>query len=283
MLGISIESQVSPLLVKLRHVALDMDGTLYKGETLFPETVPFLEKLRALGIGYTFLTNNPSRSRRDCRDHFSQLGIPAVLEEIRTPVQATIRHLRAHFSSAAKLCFLGTLSMIEEFQEAGYAATEGEPDAVIVAFDPTMSYGELARVAWWIAQGKPYIATNPDRVCPTDQPLLLPDCGAICAALKAATGRSPDIVIGKPSPALLDEILVEHRLHPSQLAMVGDRLYTDIEMARRAGALGVLVLTGEATADTAGPAPDLIVDHVGKLGELLAEARQSSAQRSVVS
>src|SRR5262249_47812906 len=118
--------------------------------------------------------------------------------------------------------------------------------------------------------------TNPDRVCPTDQPTVLVDCGALCAALQSATGRAPDAVLGKPDPAMLEGILRRHLLEPRSLAMVGDRLYTDMAMAHRVGALGVLVLTGETTAAQAAdhsPAPDLVVSGLAELSEMLSSAR----------
>ena len=123
---------------------------------------------------------------------------------------------------------------------------------MVVGFDQTLTYARLCRAAWWIKQGSPFFATNPDRVCPTNLPTVLVDCGSITAALEKATGIAPQKVLGKPDPAMLQGILQRHSLKPENLAMVGDRLYTDMEMAHRAGAFGVLVLTGEATARRGG-------------------------------
>ena len=174
--------------------------------------------------------------------------------------------------------------MISEFEAAGYVSTEDSaddrPDAVVVAFDMTLEYSRLCRAAWWVKQGLPYLATNPDRVCPTNQPTVLVDCGSICSAIEHATGRRPDITLGKPDPNMLAGILQRHGLQPDQIAMVGDRIYTDIEMAHNAGAMGVLVLSGETTlevADRAPRQPELIVEHIGVLGELLHEARSKGA------
>ncbi|HEX2101106.1 MAG TPA: HAD-IIA family hydrolase, partial [Candidatus Synoicihabitans sp.] len=191
----------------LAHVALDMDGTIYKGGTLFPCTLPFLARLEALGIGYTFLTNNPSKSVPDYLRHLQQMGLHASREQLYTSAQATIDHVRHRYPEARRLFALGTPSMLAEFAAAGFelAADDpaDEPDAVVVGFDLTLSYPRLCRASWWVQQGKPYIATNPDRVCPTDQPTVLVDCGSICAAIEQATGRRPDIVLGKPDPQML--------------------------------------------------------------------------------
>lgn len=271
-------------LAAIAHVALDMDGTIYKGGTLFPCTLPFLARLRALGIGYTFLTNNPSKSPADYLAHLHRLGLPAQPEELHTSAQAVIEHLRRRQPELRRLFVLGTPSMLSQFRDAGFLLMEDrpadEPDAVIVGFDLTLTHARLARAAWWIQQGKPYLATNPDLVCPTDQPVVLVDCGAICAMLHAATGRRPDVVFGKPDPAMLEGILHRHQLAPGAIAMVGDRLSTDILLARRARALGVLVLTGEATAAdaaTAAEPPDLVVPSLAEFGELLADVRRVPA------
>ena len=265
----------------VRHVALDMDGTIYKGGTLFAVTDPFLRLLDDLEIGYTFLTNNPSKSVDDYRAHLAGMGIHVGADQIYTSAQATIEFLREDWPRVRRLFVLGTPSMCEQFAAAGFIlvpdSAQEIPDAVIVGFDSTLTYPRLCRAAWWIKQGRPYFATNPDRVCPTDQPTVLVDCGAICAALEAATGRSPLAVMGKPDPTMIRGILHRHSLAPENLAMVGDRLYTDILMAHRAGVLGVLVLTGEATAVEAShhqPPPDLIVADVSALGEKLKLARE---------
>ncbi len=261
---------------EIRHFALDMDGTIYKGGTIFKETVPFLQLLKAIGIGCTFITNNSSESTAEYLARLERLGVRVTGEQLYTSTQATIEYLRRKWPRCRRLFVLGTPSLIGELTAAGFESitdsASDEPDAVLVGFDTTLTYARLCRAAWWIARGKPFIATHPDRICPTDQPTVLVDCGAICAALREATGRAPDAVLGKPDPCMVRGILRRHGLQPHQLAVVGDRLYTDIVMARAAGALAVLVLTGETTADAASravPAPDLVVRGLAELGKRL--------------
>jgi len=260
----------------IRHVALDMDGTIYRGGTLFETTEPFLALLKELGISYTFLTNNPSKSVTDYLAHLREIGIAATEDQLYTSTQATIEYLSEEWPQVKRLFVLGTPSMCAEFSGVGFIlvpdSPEAEPDAVVVGYDTTLSYPRLCRAAWWISRDKPYFGTNPDRVCPTDQPTVMVDCGAICAALEAATGHKPAAVLGKPDPAMIRGILHQHNLQPQNLAMVGDRLYTDIAMAHRAGALGVLVLTGESDAEDAAqysPAPDLVVADLAEFGAQL--------------
>ena len=273
--------QLQERLGRIRHVALDMDGTIYMGMTLFDYTRPFLQRLRELGITYSFLTNNPSTSIADYLHKLEGMGITATEEEMYTTALATIDYIRSHYPEARRLYLLGTPSMIGEFERAGFEATtdsaDDRPDVVVVAFDKTLEYSRLCRAAWWVQQGLPYIATNPDRVCPTDQPTVLVDCGSICKCIEHATGRQPDIVLGKPDPNMLTGVQSRYGVRPDEVAMVGDRIYTDIEMAHNAGAFGVLVLSGETTlkiADEAPRQPDLIADSIEVLGELLVQSRE---------
>src|SRR3954469_6912977 len=99
----------------IRHVALDMDGTIYRGGTLFESTAPFLELLNKLRIGYTFLTNNPSKSVPDYLEHLAKIGIHATAEQLYTSTQATIEYLREKWPKIKRIFVLGTGSMCAEF------------------------------------------------------------------------------------------------------------------------------------------------------------------------
>ncbi len=260
-----------------------MDGTIYNGGTLFESTNPFLLLLNELRIGHTFLTNNSSKSSTDYLARLQKIGIPVSEDQLYTSTQATIQYLGEQMPTVKRLFVLGTASMRKEVIEAGFTITEDsaldEPEAVVVGFDTELTYARLCRAAYWIKQGKPFIATHPDRICPTDQPTVLVDCGSVCAAIEKAVGRAADVVLGKPDPRMLRGILERHALAPQNLAMVGDRLYTDMAMARRAGALGVLVLTGETTeADVAkhSPPPDLVVSGLTEFGDRLRTSRKEA-------
>lgn len=261
---------------RIKHVALDMDGTIYMGSTLFPFTKDFLARLTRLGIGYSFLTNNPTRSIADYLKKLAKLGIEATDEEMYTTAVATIEYLKARMPEVKRIYALGTPSMLHEFEEAGFelAACDpnDRPDALIVAFDTTLQYDRLCHAAWLAQQGLPYIATNPDRVCPTDQPTVLVDCGSLTTCIEYATGRKPDLVIGKPNPDMLSGIMYRYNLQPDQVAMCGDRIYTDVATAQNAGGMGVLVLSGETTKETAlnnDPMPDITCRDISVLGDLL--------------
>lgn len=250
----TVTPEVLERLAKLKHIALDMDGTIYMGKTLFPFTNKVLEGFTKMGIDYSFLTNNPTSSVKAYIDKLAKLGIEASDENMYTTSLATIDYIKAHYPQAKRLFILGTPSCIEQFEKAGFEmcedSAEDRPDVVIASFDKTLVYSRFCRTAWWISQGVPYLATNPDWVCPTDEPTVLIDCGSITAALTAATGRKPDCVLGKPDPSMLQGIMQRHNLEADQMAMIGDRLYTDVATAINAGSVGVLVLSGESTMET---------------------------------
>lgn len=263
----------------VRHVVLDLDGTVYLSGRLFPWTLPFFDTLRALGIDYTFLTNNSSRSRRDYVASLQAKGLDARLDNVHTSGQATMDYLGQYRPELRRLFLLGTDGLAKEFTEAGYEIVDAntEPDAVVVAFDTSLDYRRLCRTAYWIQRGKPYLATHPDLVCPTDQPTVLIDCGAICACLSAVTGRQPDVVIGKPSPRMLEGLMRREGLQPHEIAVVGDRLYTDLKLASETGAVGVLVLSGETTAEQVQQSdvrPDLTVSNIGELAARLQQVHE---------
>ncbi|MDR1780942.1 MAG: HAD-IIA family hydrolase [Tannerella sp.] len=271
---------LSEKLRRIRHVALDMDGTIYKGNTLFTWTKTFLDNLADAGITYSFLTNNPSKNKADYIAHLAGMGLTITANDLVTSADATVEYLKRQRPDLCRLFILGTPSMIAGFEAIGYVSLPDdpceEPDAVLVGFDMTLQYSRLCRAAWWIAQGKPYFATNPDFVCPTDRQTVLVDCGSICAALERATGRKPDKVFGKPDPSILDAIINANNLKPGELALVGDRIYTDMLTAVRAKTFSALTLSGEATRDDAEKSDldiDIVVENIGVLGQLIVAAR----------
>ena len=279
-------------LSKIKLISLDMDGTIYMGSNIFPFTIGFLEDMTKAGVGYSFLTNNPTKSVADYLHKLEGMGIHADEGNMYTTSLAAIDYIKETYPKAKRLFMVGTSSMISQFEKAGFESCTDSPDDVpdvlVVAFDTTLTYSKLCRAAWWASQGIPYIATNPDRICPTDQRTVLVDCGSLQKCIEHATGRKPDIVLGKPDPTMLDGIMHRHGLKPEEIALVGDRIYTDTAMAHNAGAVGVLVLSGETTIETAlkvaedakvNPAPeffppDVIARDIRELGDLIIEARK---------
>ena len=148
-------------LKNLRHVVLDMDGTIYLGNQLFDATLPFIETLNEQSIGYTFITNNNSRSRSEYVTHLESLGVLANSDQLFTSAHATLEYMSAHMPELKQVFVLGTSGLVEDLEHGGLTVTEQRPDAVIVGFDLTLNYDRLAQAAYWINQGVPYLATHP--------------------------------------------------------------------------------------------------------------------------
>ncbi len=242
-----------------------------------------------MNISYSFLTNNPSKNTNDYLVHLSKMGIKASSDEIYTSSRATIAYIKAHHPEVKRLFILGTPSMIMEFESAGFVSTKDDaddiPDMLVVGFDMTLNYDRLCRATWWASQRIPYVATNPDKVCPTDASLILVDCGSIQACIEYASGRKPDVVIGKPDPRMLDGILECYNLDPEEVAMVGDRIYTDVRMAHNANAIGVLVLSGETKIDKVKESdliPDIIAEDLSEFLDMLIWAKTPVPQSDVM-
>jgi NagD protein len=269
----------SPL-QRIRHVVMDMDGTIYRGATLFPWTLPWLEFLRTRRIGFTFLTNNSSRSRQTYVDKLAHFGIRIAPEQMYTSTWNTVDCLRQAYPGQTRLFILGTPDLRRELAEAGYSDTDEDPELVVVGFDTGLTYARLCRTAYWISRGKPFIATHPDVICPTDEATVLVDCGSICACLTAATLRAPDKVLGKPNPEMLWHIARRQGLRPDELLMVGDRLQTDILLAANAGAMSCKVANPQEDGVYGlgvSVRPDLELRDLGELHALMAEGLRSTA------
>jgi ribonucleotide monophosphatase NagD (HAD superfamily) len=122
-----------------------------------------------------------------------------------------------------------------------------------------------------VRAGLPYIATHPDLNCPTKDGFM-PDIGAMIAFVQTSTGRLPDQVIGKPNRTIIDELSNSLHIPLEQLAMIGDRLYTDIALGETTGITTILVLSGEtqlADLEKSPYKPDYIFNHIGEVADYL--------------
>ena len=241
----------------------DMDGTLYLGDRLFDFTKELLLKIRQSGADYLFMTNNSSKSVSAYIEKLERLGIKSVKEDFITSSQATVYFLKKHHPNA-RLYVCGTQSLKEELKENGFTVTEklDEVDAVIMGFDTELTFKKLEDVCkLLLSRDLPYIATNPDYVCPTEYGSV-PDCGSVCDMIYNATKKRPT-VIGKPQP-LMPQLAMEMKgVSKQQTAVVGDRIYTDIKSGINAGCVSILVMSGETTEEileASHDKPDLVIE-----------------------
>lgn len=258
-----------PSLSSIRHFLLDMDGTIYLGKNVIDGAPDFIRYLKASDRSFLFFTNNPSADAAQYSRKLERLGIEAAPSDILTSGEATTRYL-ADETSFRRVFVLGTPSFEAELKTAGFTLVNDNPDVVVLAFDNTLTYAKLEKACLFLRKGVPYIATNPDKVCPTDYGYI-PDCGSMAALLEAATGRTPKF-IGKPNPEMVQMGLRKLGATPQTTAMVGDRLYTDMEMAYRADITSILVLSGETTKkdlERAERKPDWTFESVAALRQAL--------------
>lgn len=255
---------------ELHHFLLDMDGTLYLGPHLIDGAVAFVRYLHESGRKYLFLTNNPTRDAAQYAEKLHRMGIEAAPGDVLSAGEATVRFLLEE-TSFRRVYAVAPPSFEEELRRAGIVSSEDNPEAVVLAFDTTLTYKKLERACLLVASGLPYFATNPDKVCPTEYGAI-PDCGAMAALIEAATSRTPRF-IGKPNVALARMAMAKLNALPHDTAMVGDRLYTDMRMAHEAGIASVLVLSGETHAHDlhlAARRPDFVFPSVKELHQALA-------------
>ena len=229
----------------IRVFMLDMDGTIYLGEHLFPCTLPFLDYLKRTSRRPVYLTNNSSRSRDRYVTRLSNFGIDVEPDDIFTSGEATTLWLNER-APGAHIYLAGTPSLEQEFEKAGFVLTKQDPEYFVLGFDQTLTYEKLTYICNLVRAGIPYIATHPDFNCPVEGGFI-PDIGAMMAFIEASTGRRPDIVIGKPNRTIAEMAMRKYGVTADALAMVGDRLYTDIALGTNAGIASILVFSGETT------------------------------------
>ena len=258
----------------VRGFLLDMDGTFYVGEQLVEGALEFIDRLRQQGREFLFLTNNSSKDAEQYAAKLARLGLPVPPEKILTSGDATASYLHG-VRPGARVYVVGTAALEAEFQSRGFTLTDTEPDYIVVGFDTTLSYAKLWLLCDLARAGVPYIATHPDINCPTETGFM-PDIGATIAYVRTATGREPDLVIGKPNRLIAEQAALRLNLPLESLCMVGDRLYTDIALGA-AGLPTVLVLSGESKREdipAAAHQPTFVFEHLGALEEALQQLQR---------
>jgi NagD protein len=241
-------------LKEIKFFILDMDGTIYLEKDILKGSLEFLAQLEKTDRDYIFLTNNSSKNRADYQQKLAGMKIKVAPEKIINSGEITASYLAQQGKKKGKRIYLlGTESLKEEMERFGHTIVNQEDqirekadtvDYVVLGFDKTLTYNKLWDAHQLIISGVDYVATHPDLVCPLSGGKTQPDTGAMIELLAASTGKRP-LIVGKPSELTVQYILKRFNLKKSELAMVGDRLYTDMRMAHQAGITGILVLSGE--------------------------------------
>jgi HAD superfamily hydrolase (TIGR01450 family) len=247
----------------------DLDGTVYLGDELLPGAATTLRRLRQLGARVVFVTNNPLHSAAQYAEKLTRLGIPAAPGDVVTAVDALVLYLEARHPGR-RLLLIAEAAVDERLRQEGFPVTHRpeETDVVVVSFDRQFDYAKLHAAFRAVRHhGAAIVATNPDPYCPTPGGGL-PDCAAMLAALEACTGERAEAVVGKPSEHMAAAFMARLSVDAADAAVVGDRLATDVAMARTVGAAGVLVLSGATSVHAAGAAevnPDYVLDGIHQL------------------
>lgn len=269
--GVDIMNDIK-ILKDVKLFLFDMDGTLYLGDRLYSFTKELLATIKNTGKRYMFMTNNSSKSVADYIKKLDKLGIPAEREDFITSSQATAYYLKK-YHKGARLYVCGTASLKKELEYEGFTVTDNldEVDCLVIGNDTELTFKKLEDMCrLLLARDIPYIATNPDYVCPTEYGSV-PDCGSFCDMIYNATKKRP-VVIGKPEP-LMPILAMEHvGSSGSETAVIGDRIYTDVKSGINAGTVSVLVLSGETTVEILNESdvkPDLVLDDCGVILDIL--------------
>jgi glycerol-1-phosphatase len=250
-------------------VVLDLDGVVYVGDQAVPAAPAALEELRGLGVRLAFVTNNSYRPPGQVVERLARIGVKATVEEVLTSAQAAVRLLGGGQGLDRRaVLVLGGPGLRQALEAAGARLVDAEAwrqaEAVVVGFDPDLTYGRVKAAALAIRAGARFVGSNPDLTLPAPDGLW-PGAGATLALLQAATGVPPEVA-GKPEPAMFETAAAA--IGPGPYLMVGDRADTDLDGAHRLGWATALVLSGVARpADLPDLAvvPDQLLADVGGL------------------
>ena len=250
----------------------DLDGTVYLSDALIPGADKTIDLLRSHGKKVIFLSNKPIQTREEYASKLTRLGIPTRPEDVINSTFVMVNYLKRN-SPEAKLFVVGEVPFIEELKRAGFIITEepGEIDYVIAAFDRTFDYRKLNIAFQAIKRGAHFVATNPDRTCPVEGGEI-PDCAGVIAAIEAVTTKKVEVVVGKPSPLILQTALEVMGLKPEDCILVGDRLETDIKMGKESGMATAIVLTGvtdEKTLRDSSIQPDFVFQSIAEVENVI--------------
>ncbi|WP_294687253.1 HAD-IIA family hydrolase [uncultured Faecalicoccus sp.] len=254
----------------IKAFVLDMDGTIYLGNELFPYTHKFLDKVEETGRKYYFFTNNSSKDLDMYISKLSKMNIHITEDQMMVSTDVILEYLHEHHKGE-HLYVVGTPALLRAFEKDGWILDDGNPDVVILGFDTTLTYEKLEKICTFIRHGKTYYGINPDLNCPIEGGEFIPDCGSIARCIESSTGVYPEF-FGKPSPRTLEYIQKVTKLEPEEIAIIGDRMYTDIAVAEGSDIVSVLVLSGETKKEELknySTQPDIMVDNIGVLSDLL--------------
>jgi arabinose operon protein AraL len=253
----------------------DLDGTVYLSERLILGADKIIRLIREKGRKVAFLSNKPIQTREDYATKLTRLGIPTQPDDVINSTLVMISYLKKNASNA-RLFVVGEIPFVDELKRAGFIITEDpkEIDYVVVAFDRTFDYRKLNIAYQAIKLGAHFVATNPDRTCPVEGGEI-PDCAGMIAAIEAVTQKKVEVIVGKPSPLMIQAAMDVMGLRPEECILIGDRLETDIRMGKESGIATGIVLTGVTSEQAlkevkhSSMQPDFVFQSIADVEDLL--------------
>lgn len=253
---------------------LDLDGTVYRGDRLVEGADRSVDRLRKSGTEVLFLTNKAIARRSDYSEKLTKLGIAADVDDVINSGWVTARYAAKEYPDRTAFV-IGETPLVEELRSAGVETTTTTiGDLLVVSMDREFTYEKLDLALRTLDEEVPFLATNPDRTCPTENGAI-PDAAGMIGAVERVTDRTVDAMLGKPSATMLETALSEVGSDPADCLVVGDRLETDIVMGERAGMTTVLVLSGvtdRENVETADVSPDYVLDSLADIETVLADS-----------
>ena len=227
---------------KKKKAFFDLDGTVYLGNNILNGAVAFFKQLKENNVQYYFLSNNSSKVKTEYVKRINGMGIECEEENIILPTDALIQQLQNE--KVSEIHLVGNSKLATFLNSLGIKTESKNPTYVIVAFDTEVTYDKLQKASIFIQQGVPYMATNIDLVCPTDKGYI-PDTGALYQLLQTTTGTPPKKVFGKPLPSMVEQYINDVDI--KDVVIMGDRTYTDMQLAIAINCDFILTLSGEAS------------------------------------
>ncbi|MEG1963383.1 MAG: HAD-IIA family hydrolase [Clostridia bacterium] len=244
-MGTTMDKTTVEKLNKIKLFLFDMDGTVYLGDKEIFGSFKAIKMLKSQGKQICFLTNNSSKTREMYVQKLQSLGFVATLDEIYTSSEATCEFLNKNYFNK-KVYIVATPQVTDFFASKNINIVTDNPDICVLTFDTTLTYEKLNTLCRFIQNGVPFVATHPDNFCPSNLGNM-PDIGGFLRLIDATTNAKPIAICGKPNKTMGEAIIGKFNLRAEEIAMVGDRLYTDIQFAINNNFLSVLVLSGETT------------------------------------
>lgn len=250
----------------VKTVVFDLDGTLYLSGRPYPGAVETVNRV-ARQVPVYYLSNNTSKSPVFYENRLKCMGLPLASDSIISALYLSLDAI--HEKGIKNVYFFANPEVFEWFSaqdpSLNLRPSIEETELVLVAYHNSFDYRELCELSFRVQRGIPFWVTHTDFVCP-DARGPVPDIGSFMALLKTAYGVEPERSFGKPNPAMLADLLKVYK--PDEILFVGDRLYTDFELAKQAGCRFVLPLCGEtkrSDLDSLAVKPEFIVDGVNEI------------------